>query len=202
LIVSREDFGPTLKARREQRGVTLDAIARSTKITASLLVALERNDLSRWPRGIYRRAYMREYLSAIGLPAEPWVTEFTRLFPDDSLGEPVDKGCGLALTLDVDPRAAVKAMWLRLAIASIELCAVLLVGAIAWALGASFWIASGTVGLIYYPVANVCVERTLCVRSLASLITLRPFAWSRAYAARGNDRKDELPSAAQLETAN
>ena len=71
----RNAFGPSLKAERDRRGITLQAIADSTKISISLLAALERNDMSRWPNGIFRRAFVREYVAALGLPPEPVVAE-------------------------------------------------------------------------------------------------------------------------------
>ena len=74
-------FGPSLRRIRLQRGVSLDALARSTKVCASLWEGLERNDLSRWPTGIYARAYVREYAAAIGEDPESVVDEFCRCFP-------------------------------------------------------------------------------------------------------------------------
>ena len=81
----RDTFGPHLRQQRESRGLTLKAIADSTKIRESLLAALERNDVSQWPEGIFRRAFLREYAAAIGLPPEPLVAEFSRLFAEDRL---------------------------------------------------------------------------------------------------------------------
>jgi transcriptional regulator with XRE-family HTH domain len=78
----RESFGPNLRRIRLQRGVSLAAIARSTKVNVSLWEGLERNDLSRWPVGIYARGYVREYASAIGEDAEAVVDEFCRCFPE------------------------------------------------------------------------------------------------------------------------
>jgi hypothetical protein len=79
----RGAFGPGLRIARERAGVTLEAIAQSTKIKVSLLAGLENNDLSHWPCGIFRRAFFREYLAAIGIASESLVAEFIRLFPDD-----------------------------------------------------------------------------------------------------------------------
>ena len=82
-MISRHAFGSRLRTQRERRGVTLESIVDSTKIKLSLLSALERGDASQWPRGLFRRAYIRDYACAIGLPAEPLVAEFVRLFPED-----------------------------------------------------------------------------------------------------------------------
>ena len=78
----RDAFGPNLRRLRLQRGVSLDAIARATNVCASLWEGLERNDLSRWPTGIYARGYVREYAHAIGEEAESVVDEFCRWFPE------------------------------------------------------------------------------------------------------------------------
>jgi len=79
----RRAFCTQLKASRERRAISLHAIAESTKVSESLLSGLERGDLSRWPTGIYRRAFFREYAAFVGLPGESMVSEFIRLFPED-----------------------------------------------------------------------------------------------------------------------
>ena len=71
-----------MKAERERQGTTLAAIAEKTKIKASLLGALERGDVSKWPKGIYRRAFFRDYLSAIGLSPDQHLGELLELFAD------------------------------------------------------------------------------------------------------------------------
>jgi hypothetical protein len=43
---------------------------------------LECGDVSHWPLGIFRRSFVRSYAKAIGVPAEPIVAEFVRLFPE------------------------------------------------------------------------------------------------------------------------
>ncbi len=79
----REEFGPGLRRERERRGIGLRAIAEHTKISASFFEALERNDVSRWPGGIFRRAFLRAYAEAVGLDVEATLSEFLRLFPCD-----------------------------------------------------------------------------------------------------------------------
>ncbi len=78
-------FGARLRQRREEREIALIAIAEQTKIKLSLLDALERDDVSRWPSGIFRRAYVRAYAHAIGLNPDEVVREFFEVYP-----EPVD----------------------------------------------------------------------------------------------------------------
>jgi cytoskeletal protein RodZ len=77
-----DTFGGRLREHREQRQVPLIAIAEATKINIALLEGLERDDVSRWPGGIFRRAFLRAYAGAIGLNADAIVREFQELHPD------------------------------------------------------------------------------------------------------------------------
>lgn len=77
-----ESFGARLRQRREQQRVTLATIAEQTKIKLSLLEGLERNDVSQWPVGIFRRAFIRAYAHAIGLEPDVVVREFLEVYPD------------------------------------------------------------------------------------------------------------------------
>ena len=77
-----ESFGARLRARREAGGLALAAIADDLKIKQSLLEAVERDDVSHWPSGIYRRAFIRAYAQAIGLNPDDVVREFLELYPD------------------------------------------------------------------------------------------------------------------------
>ena len=62
--------------------MTLAMIAEQTKIKLSLLEGLERNDVSQWPVGIFRRAFIRAYAHAIGLEPDVVVREFLEIYPD------------------------------------------------------------------------------------------------------------------------
>jgi len=77
----REAFGPNLRRIRVQRGISLERISEATKVSADFWVGLERNDFSRWPSGIYARAYVRAYAFEIGVDPEATVNEFCRWFP-------------------------------------------------------------------------------------------------------------------------
>lgn len=78
--MSRQAFGPNLRRIRLQKGVSIERISAATKIPADLLHGLERNDFSRWPLGIFARAYVRQYASAIGVDPDSTVDEFCRWF--------------------------------------------------------------------------------------------------------------------------
>ena len=61
------DFGGKLRLARERRGISLRQIAASTKISVGALEALERNDVSKLPGGIFSRAFVRSYAVEVGL---------------------------------------------------------------------------------------------------------------------------------------
>jgi cytoskeletal protein RodZ len=82
---SPDDFGGRLRAAREGSGVTLRQIAAATKISVGALEALERNDISRLPGGIFSRAFVRSYAVAVGLDPEETVQDFITRFPNASV---------------------------------------------------------------------------------------------------------------------
>jgi hypothetical protein len=76
-----EDFGPSLRVERERQGITLEQLSATTRVSEDLWTGMEQNDFSRWPSGIFARAFVRDYARAIGLDSDLVVNEFCRLFP-------------------------------------------------------------------------------------------------------------------------
>lgn len=77
----QESFVTRLRRHRERNRITLEEISADTRVKVELLQALEKNDLSEWPRGLYARAWIRAYASVVGLEPGDTVDEFCRLFP-------------------------------------------------------------------------------------------------------------------------
>lgn len=87
LKVACGPFGPRLRMERERRRITLDSIAANTKIGVGLLKDLERDNVSRWPSGIYRRSFIKAYAQAIGLDPDDVAREFLERFTEpETLG--------------------------------------------------------------------------------------------------------------------
>jgi transcriptional regulator with XRE-family HTH domain len=84
-----DSFGARLRRERERRNIPLADIAARTKIKASLFEAIERDDASHWPSGIFRRSFMRAYAQALGLDADAIVREFVERFPDPAAPDPI-----------------------------------------------------------------------------------------------------------------
>jgi cytoskeletal protein RodZ len=78
-----DGFGNRLREARERRGISLRQIANATKISMSTLEALERNDLSRLPGGIFSRAFVRSYAIEVGLDPDKTINDFIAQLPTD-----------------------------------------------------------------------------------------------------------------------
>jgi cytoskeletal protein RodZ len=70
------EFGTLLKEARESRGLSLQQVAASTKISVSVLEALERGDFPRLPGGIFSRAFVRSYALEVGANPDTVVAQF------------------------------------------------------------------------------------------------------------------------------
>ena len=81
-VTMPESFGARVRRHREARDISLKTIADQTKIKLSLLEGLERDDISHWPAGIFRKAYVRAYAHAIGLDPDGVVHEFLLVHPE------------------------------------------------------------------------------------------------------------------------
>jgi cytoskeletal protein RodZ len=80
-MAEQDTFGPRLRRERERRGISLDTIVTRTKVSRELWQGFESNDFSRWPTGLFARAFVRDYAKAVGLDPREVVDDFCRLFP-------------------------------------------------------------------------------------------------------------------------
>lgn len=72
------DFLPPLAQHRTHNGVTLEQIAEATKISMRFLRAIESEDYSKLPGGIYARSYLRQYAAAIGFDEDELLARYDR----------------------------------------------------------------------------------------------------------------------------
>jgi hypothetical protein len=77
----QEMFVTRLRRHRMRSRVSIEEIAANLRIRPELLVGLETNDLTGWPKGLYSRAWIRAYALAVDLDPVDTVDEFCRLFP-------------------------------------------------------------------------------------------------------------------------
>ncbi len=69
-------FGDRLRREREMRGVTLDEISESTKITRRALEALEQEEFNLLPGGIFNKGFVRSYARYLGIDEEQAVSDY------------------------------------------------------------------------------------------------------------------------------
>ena len=69
-------LGAQLKQAREQRGVGLDEIAQTTKISTRFLRAMEADRYDQLPGGIFNKGFIRAYARAVGVDEEAAVAEY------------------------------------------------------------------------------------------------------------------------------
>jgi cytoskeletal protein RodZ len=65
LVMKEEKFSLGLATIRRNRGISLEQIAESTKISVRSLDAIERGEFRKLPGGIYATSYLRQYAQAI-----------------------------------------------------------------------------------------------------------------------------------------
>ena len=83
---SARSGGRRLREARVELGISLEEVSGITKISLKALEAIERNDISKIPGGIFGRAYVRSYASAICLDPDEVVRDFVIEFSEFSIG--------------------------------------------------------------------------------------------------------------------
>ena len=74
------DVGAALREAREQRGLSLNRLSQDTKITVTILQAIETNRRDMLPGGIFLRGFVRAYAREIGLNPEDTVRQYLDQF--------------------------------------------------------------------------------------------------------------------------
>lgn len=69
-------FGEKLKKTRENKKITLDDVAVSTKISVRMLRALEEEKFNQLPGGVFNKGFVKAYARHLGLDEEKTVAEY------------------------------------------------------------------------------------------------------------------------------
>jgi cytoskeleton protein RodZ len=70
-------FGDRLRREREMRGITLDEITESTKISRRHLEALEGEHFAQLPGGVFNKGFVRAYARFLGLDEDQAVADYS-----------------------------------------------------------------------------------------------------------------------------
>jgi transcriptional regulator with XRE-family HTH domain len=131
---SSGSVGTFLRRERERRSITLKTISEQTKVSVSLLEGLEADDLSRWPGGIFRRAFVRGYAAAVGLDPDDIVKRFEQQHQPpaeeilEALSEPPAPSPAIPAPPRVANRRSAAPQRLRLTAAAADLTVALVLG--------------------------------------------------------------------------
>ena len=74
------DVGATLRDAREQRGLSVHQLSHATKISVTILRAIETNRMDKVPDGIFLRGFLRAYAREVGLNPEDTVRRYLAQF--------------------------------------------------------------------------------------------------------------------------
>jgi hypothetical protein len=185
LKLEKESFGLVLRAGRERRKISLAQLSKETNVRPEIWIALEENDLSEWPTGIYARNLIRQYAERVDLSAEELVNEFCRLFPhgdrrrerlmaeyaalvmhrldySEPLANTARRRLGDSPVDDVpSPFEVFRKRALPITAAVLDLLIVLCVAKLsAGALGVGFWSMVAAVALTYHAAGVIATGRT------------------------------------------
>src|SRR5438552_1569330 len=85
-------IGAELRQARLARKLSIDDVSRATKISPTLLAAIEREAFDSIPQGLFTRGYLRAYAREVGVDPDAIVGRFRELFdrrPVSSEGEAI-----------------------------------------------------------------------------------------------------------------
>jgi len=74
------EFGKTLRAARESKGLTPGQIAEKTHMMVQMVEGLEKEDFSKIVAPIYGRGFVKLYCEAVGLEPKPLVDAFMEIY--------------------------------------------------------------------------------------------------------------------------
>ena len=184
LINQRRAFGDRLRRQRERQGVSLTEIAETTKVAASLFASLERGDCSRWPGGVYNRAFIRGYARAVKLDPDETAAEFSECY-ETPVAEPAERTPAkspneiparpaLRLTLEADPAEGLRRFARAAALTVADLLAIgALAAAVVLTTGGPLWRSLAITAVAYHVLVRI-IGGTARLHRLARTDTATP----------------------------
>ncbi len=88
-------IGKELKKQRELRGISLEEIANSTKISMRFLKAIEEDNLDVLPAGVYRKNFIASYAKYIGINPEDILAFYRNEKEKEGFNIPEEKAKGI-----------------------------------------------------------------------------------------------------------
>jgi cytoskeleton protein RodZ len=74
------EFGKELRSERVSRGIGIEEISDSTKISSRYLTALEEDHFEQLPGGVFNKGIVRSYARIVGLDEDFWVRRYMEAY--------------------------------------------------------------------------------------------------------------------------
>lgn len=103
-------FGRHLVRERELRGLSVEDVARATRLPASAIEAIESGDPVRTPHRAYVIVYLRGYAAAVGLDADDVVLRYEEALGPPAEAQPARRGRIVAVLAGVAVAATAAAL--------------------------------------------------------------------------------------------
>jgi cytoskeletal protein RodZ len=85
-------FGEELRRQREHQGLAVAAICDATKVPSRYILALEADAFNQLPGGIFRRSFVRSYVTTLGLDQDLWMKRFEETCRQQGVEDVSDNG--------------------------------------------------------------------------------------------------------------
>lgn len=76
-------FGEKLFLARDNQGIVIEEVSKSTHLPVSIIDAIERSNTDELPEPIYVQGYIKAYAKYLGIDANPIIEEFNRAVPHE-----------------------------------------------------------------------------------------------------------------------
>lgn len=84
--------GEKLSEERIKKGLSLDEVAKATKIRVSFLAAIEKGEYKKLPSGTYAHGFVRNYARFLGLPEHEALALFKREYDEEKIIKVLPEG--------------------------------------------------------------------------------------------------------------
>jgi len=89
-------FGEELRLERERRGVSLETMCAQTKLSLRQVLDLEAENYGNLPGGVFRKGFVRSYISVLGLEEQTWLERFEASYRSSGFREAEADWAGFA----------------------------------------------------------------------------------------------------------
>lgn len=137
------ELGALLRAERERRGLSLDAVADQTKITRTCLTAIEEGNEKILPHPVYAKGFIKNYAKLLGMANQDFLDSLARIYQTEE--EPVHSVPLLHEVADGDEPCAcqIRSGGKRGRALVVGIVALLLLGGLGWYAYTTFYAAPG-----------------------------------------------------------